>query len=155
MKHYFQPKDSVTWGSIKIFSPVNGTVARLYEEWAGTQIQIQATDHPLHRINIFHVALSRPLTVGEKVTAGQELGTHIGSQTMSDIAVEYSVDNKRKLISYFDVMPDSIFQKYVARGIAKRSDCIILKEARDADPLNCNGDTFGSGGTLENWVQLH
>lgn len=155
MKHYYQPKDTVNWGSIKIFSPVNGTVVWLYEEWAGTQVQISPTQHPLHRINIFHVALQRPLTIGETVTAGQQLGTHIGSQTMSDIAVEYSVQDKRKLVSYFDVMPDSVFQKYVARGIANRSDCIISKEARDADPLNCNGDTFVKGGSLMDWVVLH
>ena len=153
MKHYFVPKENVNWSSLRIFSPVSGTIVRLTEEWAGTQVQVQSADG--YVFILFHVKLAHPLVVGEKVAAGDTLGTHIGSQTYSDIAVGHSVNNAWRLVSYFDVMPDSIFQFYKARGISTRADCIISKEARDADPLNCTGDTFGTQGTISNWIILN
>lgn len=155
MKHYYQPKIGVSWSSVKIFSPVSGTVVRLFDEWAGTQVQIRPNDQPLFTIIIFHIALQKTLTAGDPVTAGQQLGTHIGTQTMSDIAIGYSGQNKWKLLSYFDVMSDSLFQRYTERGNSSRNNCIISKEARDADPLNCSGEVFGTSGTLENWVNLN
>lgn len=155
MKHYFKPKSNVDWASIKIFSPVKGTVVRIDEEWAGTQIRIKSEQYPAFYFIIFHISLTNPLKVGDAVSEGQQLGTHIGSQTQSDIAVGVSTPNGWKLISYFDVMTDQLFQVYEARGIGSRSDLIITKEARDADPLLCSGETFGTTGTLENWVNLN
>ncbi len=73
---------------------------------------------------------------------------------MSDIAIGFSQQNKWKLLSYFDVMSDSVFQRYVARGITSRNDCIISKETRDSDPLNCSGENFATSGILKNWVTL-
>lgn len=154
MKHYYQPKTSVDWFTVKIFSPVGGTIVRIFDEWAGTQLQIQPFDHPAYGIIIFHIALLKPLATGDSVAAGAQLGYHIGSQTMSDIAVSYSQQNSWKLLSYADILTDTLFQKYQARGVAFRSDLIISKEARDADPLNCSGDTFGTSGTIENWKPL-
>ena len=154
MKHYYQPFDSVNWTSIKIFSPVTGTVDRIFEEWAGTQIQIKSDQYPNFIFIIFHVKLLTPLNVGNKVTAGNQIGTHIGSQTMSDIAVVQVAGAGRKMISYFNVMTDALFQNYQQRGITSRNDFIISKEARDTDPINCNGETFGSSGTISNWSVL-
>jgi hypothetical protein len=154
MKHYFQPKSSVDWSQIKIFSPVKGTVVRIDQEWAGTQVQIRPDSVQSCTIIIFHITLQKPLIVGDSVSQGQILGTHIGPQTMSDIAVGFSVQNTWRLFSYFDVMSDSLFQHYNNRGIASRSDCIISKESRDSDSLKCIGETFGSSGMLENWVTL-
>ena len=51
-------------------------------------------------------------------------------------------------------MTDSLFGHYQSRGVVARSDLIITKQARDSDPLNCSGETFGTSGTLENWVIL-
>lgn len=154
MKHYFQPKNSVEWSQIKIVSPVKGTVVRIDQEWAGTQVQIRPDSVQSCTIIIFHIALQHPLSVGDSVSLGQFLGTHIGSQTMSDIAIGFSVQNTRRLFSYFDVINDSLFQHYKNRGITSRSDCIISKETRDSDSLKCSGETFGSSGTIENWVIL-
>jgi hypothetical protein len=154
MKHYFQPKSTIDWSIVKIFSPVDGKVVRIFEEWAGTQLQIQSKTISTCTIIIFHIALQKPLNVGDSVSAGQILGTHIGSQTMSDIAVGFSIQNKWRLYSYFDVINDSLFQQYTVRGISSRSECIISKEARDADSLRCSGETFGTAGTLENWMTL-
>lgn len=155
MKHYFKPKADEDWASIKIFSPVKGTVVRIDEEWAGTQVRIRSELYPAFYFIIVHVNLASPLNVGDAVAEGQQLGTHIGMQTYSDMAVGVSTPNGWKLISYFEVMTDPLFQVYQARGVGSRSDLIITKEARDADPLNCSGETFGTSGTLENWVTLN
>lgn len=155
MKHYFQPNGGVDWSTVQIFSPVNGTVSRIYEEWAGTQVQIQSEEYPAFFFIIFHVNLTNSLNVGDLVVAGQQLGTHIGSQTMSDIAVGVSTPTGWKLISYFDVIADSLFQNYQARGLNSRSDAIISREARDVAPLTCNGERFADSGDLENWVILN
>ena len=154
MKHYYQPLSNVNWGSVKIFSPVTGTVSRTIEEWAGTQVWITPKDYPAFTFIIFHIAGLKPFAVGDTMIAGAQIGTHIGSQTMSDIAVAYSAGGKWKLISFAEVMTDSLFARYQARGVAARDSLIISKTARDADPLGCSGDTFGSSGTLPNWVVL-
>lgn len=155
MKHYFQPNSSVDWPTVQIFSPISGTVSKIYEEWAGTQVQIKSEEYPAFFFIIFHVNLTNPLNVGDLVTVSQQLGTHIGSQTTSDIAVGVSTPNGWKLVSYFDVMTDSVFQNYQARGLSSRDDAIISKEARDADALTCDGEEFTDSGNLENWIVLN
>jgi hypothetical protein len=154
MKHYFQPKGTVDWSAVKIFSPVKGTVVKITTEWAGDQIHIQPVHNPGSSVIIFHVVLKPPLAVGDSVQAGQQLGTHIGSQTMSDIAIGGIYNNIWKLSSYFMLINDSLFLRYNARGLQHREDAIISKEARDADSLRCNGESFGTEGTINNWVIL-
>ena len=159
MKHYFVPKPNIDWSTVKIFSPVNGTIVGIYEEWAGKQVHIRSEQYPAFYFVIFHVNLTSPLGIGSKVTAGQQLGTHIGSQTNSDIAVHVKTLEGWKLggwkfVSYFDVMTDSLFESYQARGLSTRDAVIISKEARDADPLTCVGEEFITKGTLESWVYL-
>lgn len=116
MKHYFEPKSSVDWSGIKLVAPVNGTVSRMFEEWAGTQVQIQSKKYPTIFFIIFHIHLAASLQVGDTLTAGQLLGTHIGPQTMSDMAVGVATDKGWELISYFDVLNDSLFQRYQYEG---------------------------------------
>ena len=159
MKHYYQSFDSVNWSSVKIFSPVNGTVERIFDEWAGTQIQIKPDQYPNFTFIIFHVKLLSPLNVGDKVAAGKQIGTHIGSQTFSDIAVVQMIPNNpnnslRKTISYFDLMTSFLFQNYQSHGINSRNDLVISAAARNADPLNCSGDAFATHGTMDNWTIL-
>ena len=99
--------------------------------------------------------MTSSLDLDDEVAAGQQLGTHIGSQTMSDIAVSVSTTNGWKLLSYFEVMTDSLFQEYQARGVSSKDDVIISQEARDSDPLTCDGEEFQTTGNLENWVVLN
>lgn len=155
MKHYFQPDSSLDWATVKIFSPVNGTVSTIFEEWAGIQVQIKSKEYPAFFFIIFHVNLTNQLSVGDVVTTGQQLGMHIGSQTMSDIAVGVNTPNGWKLVSYFDAMTDSVFQDHQERGLTSRNDVIISKEVRDADSLSCNGEEFENSGNLENWATLN
>jgi hypothetical protein len=143
MKHYFVPGTY----PVRIFSPVSGSISYLTEEWAGTQVGIAAG---ARTFVIFHVSLLSSIQVGDPVSAGQQIGTHIGSQTWSDIAVWEG----GRLVSYFDVMTDAVFQNYRSRGVGAKSDLIISQAARDADPLTCNGDTFVNAGHIPNWVDL-
>ena len=154
MKHYYQPLGSVTWSNVLIRSPVAGTVVGLNEEWAGTQIMIKSTAYPAFYFILFHVSLSPPLLEGDSVLEGQLLGTHIGDQTMSDIAVSVRTLEGERLVSYFDVMTDSLFTNYMDRGASSRSDFIITQEERDADPLICDWETFIYSGMIPNWVYM-
>lgn len=158
MKHYFEPKADVDWSSIKIFSPVDGTITNFFQEQVGgTQIWIRPTSDPEYEVRIFHVNLDTSLKIGDTVTSGQQLGTHIGSQTTSDIAVATTSDGQWRLVSYFDVMTEEVFVNYLERGITSPDDMIISKEARDADPLSYipGTDIFATGGTISNWGQLN
>ena len=154
MKHYFEPKDSVDWSAIRIFAPVSGKVSRLIEEWACTQVQIQSTTFPQYYFIIFHINLAAPLNVGDPVQEGQLLGHHIGSQTTSDIAVGVAADSGWTLVPYCELLNDSLFQRYQARGVAARSDLVISRQARDADTLRCSGDAFLGQGSIGDWVVL-
>jgi hypothetical protein len=157
MKHYFMPDGSGDWSQVRVFAPVDGTVALFFDEWiGGTQIWLTSSEYPDFEFDIFHIHLQDSLHVGQFLTAGQLLGTHIGSQTYSDIAVCALTPNGRKRVSYFDVMTDSLFQDYQARGAQSRGDFIISRELRDLNPLTCQGEAFTSeSGNLENWFDLN
>ncbi len=154
MKHYYSPFDTLVWNDIKVYSPVAGSIVRIREEWAGTQLEIRSDEYPAFTFIIFHINMLETPKIGDKLAKGQQLGTHIGAQTTSDIAVGVNTSQGYKLVSYFDVMTDSLFALYQERGLDTRSDAIITKEERDADPLSCDGESFTTWGTLENWVIL-
>jgi hypothetical protein len=155
MKHYFKPASDVAWSSVSLFSPVSGVVRKTEEEWAGTRIEIQADQCPAMTFIIFHVKPARQLRQGDKVAAGQPLGRHIGSQTWSDIAVSLGTPQGRRLVSYFEVMPDWLFERYRARGLASREAVIISRKSRDADPLSCQDGRFTGHGHGQDWVTLN
>jgi len=155
MKHYFEPWSDVDWSTVKIFSPVTGIITRVEEEWAGTKIEIASDDYPAFRFAIFHIQLAMQRKVGDKVASGEQLGTHIGSQTMTDISVIVNDPTRQgRMVSYFEVITDALFTEYSNRGVKTREDMIISKTIRDANPLTCLGDTFVSSDILENWVIL-
>jgi hypothetical protein len=75
---------------------------------------------------------------------------------MSDISVIVNDPTRQgRMVSFFDVITDAVFNLYQNRGVANRNDMIIPKAVRDANPLTCSGDTFVSSDTLENWVTLN
>ncbi len=155
MKHYFEPKSSLDWTTVKIYAPVTGKITRVEEEWAGTKIEMDSDQYPAFRFSIFHIQTLKQYTIDEKVTAGTQLGTHIGSQTMSDISVIVNDPTRQgRMVSYFDVLTDAVFTQYQNRGVGNREELIIPKAVRDANPLMCSGDTFVSSDTLNNWVIL-
>jgi hypothetical protein len=155
MKHYFQPSlASHHWSLIPIYAPVSGKVTRVFAEWAGSQIQITATAQPAFTFILFHVEPTLPLEVGTTVTAGQTLGHHVGTQTASDIAVRVDTKAGFRMVSWFDVMTDSLFATFQARGIPARDSVILSRAARDAHPLACSAGAFADTGSLPNWVFL-
>jgi hypothetical protein len=156
MKHYFEPRGDVDWTTVKIYSPVTGEITRVDVEWAGTKLEIASADYPAFRFSIFHINTNKLYNLGDKVTAGEQLGTHIGSQTMSDISVIVNDPTKQgRMVSYFEVIADTIFNKYISRGVSNRENMIIPKATRDANPLSCTGDTFTGTDVLESWVVLN
>lgn len=156
MKHYFEPRADIDWSTINIYSPVTGKVTRVEQEWAGTKVEIASDSLPAFRFSIFHINLNKSLQVGDAVTAGELLGIHIGSQTMSDFSVIVNDPTRQgRMVSYFNVITNQVFNEYSARGVASRDDLIISKTLRDANPLQCNGDVFISSDTLDNWVELN
>lgn len=160
MKHHYEPKDSVDWTKVKVFSPVDGTVTSMYGEPSDAQVQIKVKDYPAFTVIIFHVELNEPLASGDEVVAGQQLGTITSAKyhQSCDITVSVQTPQGGELISYFDSMPDKVFQAYQDRGIASRDTFIISKEERDANPLTCIGEEFANKleewNNPENWVVL-
>lgn len=156
MKHYFEPKSTLDWTTVKIFSPVTGKITRVEAEWAGSKIEIASDDYPAFRFSIFHINTLKQYMIDDQVVAGEQLGTQIGSQTMSDISVIVNdPTHQGRMVSYFDVITDAIFSQYQSRGVNNRSDMMISKSVRDANPLTCSGDVFVSSDTLDNWVILN
>jgi len=158
MKHYFRPKYGTDWSTIKIFSPVNGVVSSSTPETiGGNQVSITPFGMPAFNVTLFHVNLSQPLTIGDTLRSGQQIGTHTGNQTTSDIAIQIAAPNNTyQRVSFFDVMTDKLFSCFMSKGIMTRDALIIPKADRDADPLlPCNGNQFFYQGTINNWVPLH
>ena len=54
MKHYFEFHDSA-WDSVDVVAPLNGTIRAVREEWAGTQLEIEAVVSPGLNVVIFHI----------------------------------------------------------------------------------------------------
>lgn len=156
MKHYFEPRSDIDWSQIKIYAPVSGRITRVEPEWAGTKVEIESSSYPAFRIVIFHINLSSNLSVGDLITAGVQLGTHIGAQTYADIAVIVNDPTRQgRLVSYFEVISDDVWAEYQQRGLTDRQQLIIPRAVRDAYPLSCSGDAFTSIDPLENWVVLN
>lgn len=68
--------------------------------------------------------------------------------------IQPTVQPAFRLVSWFDVITEAVFQEYRAKGVVARDDMIISLAARDADPLTCNGEAFTTFGTLPSWVAL-
>jgi hypothetical protein len=157
MKHYFKPRYDVDWASVKIYAPVNGTIINMFPDsiW-GTQIWIMPSGMPAFNVTLFHVNITIPLSIGSNVLSGQQIGTHYGPGTTSDVAIQINAPNNTfQRVSYFDVMTGQLFNCYKSRGIMEEDSFIISKAARDADPLlPCDGQQFFFPGTIPNWVVL-
>jgi len=169
MKHYFNPiintitneasipKTVEPGDGIAVNSPVGGDITKLESEQfpLGKQIYIVPEEYPDFTIRLFHIYPLSNISAGTKVKAGQRIGTLLKTQG-TDIAVEVSANNKYNLISYFDIMPDSLFADFEKHGVADRKDLVITKADRDAKPLSCQGQQFSSGaeGSDSDYVPL-
>ncbi|CAN5152582.1 hypothetical protein BH11PAT4_BH11PAT4_6630 [soil metagenome] len=174
MKHYYIPKYDAAADAnmrvvdgkklpalpdgktdIAIYSPVDGKITGITEEQTpiGKQIRIVPDNAPQFAIRLFHVYIDESLTAGvmgiggSKVKAGQKIGV-IAKDQQTDISVQIGGSKlSDEYVSYFDVMPDSVFKAYLDRGAKSKSEFIITKEYRDAHPLTC-----GTGDERESFV---
>jgi hypothetical protein len=151
LKHYFEPFSNIDWSTVKVYSPVSGTLTRVEQEWAGTKLEIESDTYKAFRFQIFHINPVKAYKVDDKVVEGEFLGTHISTDTYSDISVIVNDPTKQgRFVSYFDVITDNVFQQYELRGATTRENFKISKVLRDANPLSCSGDTFTGTDPLEN-----
>jgi len=160
MKHYFIIDPTVDGSQVGIFAPVTGTVVNEFAEstaGSGTQVWITPTNNPAFTFILFHVNVTNALTSGAMVTKGEPIGLFGGEPagvTASDIAVRVQTPDGMMLLSYFNLMPTNIFANYQVRGVTNVTELIIPAEARDADSLDCSGETFTTPGTLPNIIYL-
>lgn len=167
MKHYFNTQDTREKmdafsqnnglppapdgnGDIPIYSPVDGKIVSVKKEQMpiGVQVYIRPNSNSEFTIRLFHIYLSSVIKKGSAVKAGQKIGV-ISKNQNTDIAISKGSPFGQNFISYFDVMPDSIFKGYQDRGVKSRSDFIISKKERDAKPLACNGEQFAENNDQE------
>lgn len=156
MKHYFTPQIDTTIKpqkaadgrsippqpdgktDINIYSPVDGKIIDIQSERlpVGEQIYIRPDNAKDFTIRLFHVYKVDGVKKGVSVKAGQKIGV-ISKYSATDISVE---GGRYQFVSYFQVMPDSIFAAYQARGLKSRDEVIISRAYRDAHPIPCNQD---------------
>lgn len=159
MKHYFTPQVDTSikpekdadgrsippkpdgQHDIDIFSPVDGKIIDIQSERlpVGEQIYIEPTNAKDFTIRLFHIYKTDGIKKGVTVKAGQKIGV-ISAYSATDISVE---GGRYQFVSYFQVMPDSLFTNYQKRGVESRSDLIFSREYRDAHPIPCNQDDKG------------
>ena len=66
----------------------------------------------------------------------------------TEICYQIAEEHTNELEKLFEII-------MVKAPVLSRDDFIIPREARDADPLTCEGEEFTVGGNLENWVVLN
>lgn len=133
---------------------MTGTIVATVQEWAGVQILIRPDDQPAFAVVLFHVAPAVTVDEGTRVQAGQRLGTHVGDQTWSDVAIRVDTPQGFRLVSWFDAISDDLFDTYRRSGVTGRDAATITRAQRDADPLTCAAGAFVSRGSLPGWVLL-
>lgn len=170
MKHYYNPYPVYRENNtVEVYAPVKGIVISVLndgqDEGSGLtnkEIHIRPEDQPAFTIVIFHCDLvSSVVQTGKSVESGELLGyarmyyEEEGRYVTSfDIALYVNTPSGMRLVSYFSALTDGVFNSYIARDAQTRQDFIITREERDADPLQCEGETFLTSGNLENWVIL-
>jgi hypothetical protein len=163
MKHYVD-----TPPGTRVWAPVDGDVIYFDPGLAmGSHIEIQSTVQPAFFFDIFHAVPTNPIKVGDHFRAGQLIGTHTNG-TFSDVAVAVLTPQVGprgaisqpgdpghgwKLISYFQVITDSIFALYTHRGVTSRDTMIIAQAVRDAHPIDC-ATGFSVAGRTGDWYNL-
>jgi len=144
MKHYFIPKAAFADANdqIECYSPINGKIIDVFNERInGKQIRIRSLDYNYTGWIVILFHLNTNMTSGTNISAGQLLGYFdVRGGNELDIAVQCITFMGTHLFSCFDVMTDSVFNDYIARGVPNRETLIISKEYRDANPADFSGE---------------
>lgn len=151
IKHYHYSKQEYQGNyEIEVYSPVNGSIIEVKDTSHGPQgplrnkgIGIIPDGYPAFTIEIVHVDLiSEEIKMGKQVNIGEllEYATVCKNPECGndfDMVVYVNTPNGLKMISYFNALPDDLFEAYQQRGIQSKDEFIIAKEERDANTLNC------------------
>ena len=177
MKHYFAPWAAYSGdrATVPVYAPFAGEITRVTEETNGAitnkRVEIESASDPAYLLVIFHIDLDEDYPqiwndwpahlwpahqpddttyVTRSVAAGDLLGyADMRSAHDFDVAVLWTdTDGSRYWLSYFDLMPASLFSAYEARGVA-RSSLTISKSERLATPV-----TWWGGRNDDDWVQV-
>jgi hypothetical protein len=157
MKHYFQPRLSIDWTTVDVYAPASGTIFGIRPDgFAGFQIMLRPRDLPALDVALFHVQVDAGIVRDSWVEAGDHIGRHASSSTMSDIATSIGGKEQGTLLSYFQTMTDAVLAEYQARGVQSREAAVISAAERDADPVPCVGEQpFFVSGKLPDWLDLN
>ena len=170
MKHGYMPfSEFIDNNLIEIYSPVDGVIENIQDDQHGSsegltnkQVHIKSDEYPAFIFVIFHTdLLSSDFIEGYHVTAGQLIG-HARMyypdlneySTGFEIAIHLNTFQGERYVSFFETMTQDLFDNYIERGATSRFDFIIPKQARDSDPLICDGETFLTSGNIPNEFQL-
>jgi len=177
MKHYFAPWATYSGdrSTVPVYAPFAGEITRVTEETNGAitnkRVEIQSSMAPDYLLVIFHIDLDEDYPqiwndwpahlwpahqpddttyVTRTVAAGDLLGyADMRSAHDFDVAVLWTdTDGSRYWVSYFDLVPDSLFTAYEARGVA-HSSLKISRAERLATPV-----TWWGGRNDDDWVLL-
>ena len=177
MKHYLAPysASSGDQSTVPVYAPFAGEIIRVTDEDNGTtvnkRIEIESSTNSAYVLILFHLNLGDdyPQIFNDwpvefwpahqpddssyattTVAAGDLLGyADMRSGHDFDVAVRWNdTDGSTYWISYFDLMPDLLFEAYGKRG-ATRAELTISKSDRIATPV-----TWWGGLNLDDWVVL-
>jgi len=155
MLHYFEPRGDLEWQSLAVFSPVTGKITGLVTDRPEVEMIIQAQEYPDFEFHLFNLNPIESLQPGNNVRAGERVGSYVERQTPAAIAVSVNTTRGKRLISWFDVIADTLWQIYGKCGIGTTAEFIITRVARDADPVSCSAGRFTTTGHLESWTTMN
>lgn len=177
MKHYFAPYATHNGDqeTVPVYAPFSGTITRVTNEGSGSginkRVEILSSGDSKYTLIVFHIDLDEaypqilndwpiefwpdhqeddPSYSTVLVSPGDLLGyADMRDSHDFDVAVLYEpTAGSRYWISYFDLMPDSVFSQYAARG-ATRAELTISQAERLLVPV----DWWG-GRNDDDWVML-
>ena len=177
MKHYLAPYSawSGDQSTVPVYAPFSGEIVRVTDEDNGThvnkRVEIESATNSAYVLVLFHLKLDEtyPQILSDwpvelwpahqpddssytttAVAAGELLGyADMRTAHDFDVAVLWTdTDGSASWISYFDLMPDSLFEAYEQRG-ATRPELTISKTDRLATPV-----TWWGSLNLDDWVVL-
>ena len=177
MKHYLAPLSAYSGDrvTVPIYAPLAGEITRVTEETNGAiinkRVEIVSAEDPSYLLIIFHIDLDEAYPqilddwpvefwpshqdddnsyVTTTVASGDLLGyADMRTAHDFDVAVLWTdTDGERYWVSYFELMPDSLFARFAGRGI-QRSHLAFSKVERLAAPV-----TWWGGRDDEDWISL-